>query len=184
MFASRIFAGVGVGLSTVAVPILQSETLPAYNRGAMLVIQSFLINAGVAVASWIAFACLYADSSLQWRFPIAVQIFFSGLVLLLCFFIPETPRWLVSQGRNAEARTVLSRLADRSEDDQLIDGQLQEILDNLAVTAKTEPTWSDTFRNKTPARNLQRVLLGMGPFMMNQWSGMTSPSLARRPKHN
>ncbi|GAB7366074.1 hypothetical protein MBLNU230_g7640t1 [Neophaeotheca triangularis] len=174
MFASRIFAGVGVGLSTVAVPILQSETLPAYNRGAMLVIQSFLINAGVATASWIALGCLYADSSLQWRFPIAVQILFSGLVLLLCFFIPETPRWLVSQNRNAEARTVLARLADREEDDQMIDGQLQEILENLEVTAKTESSWSDTFRNKTPARNLQRVLLGMGPFMMNQWSGINS----------
>jgi MFS family permease len=37
MFVARIIGGVGVGLSTVAVPILQSETLPAHNRGALLV---------------------------------------------------------------------------------------------------------------------------------------------------
>ena len=51
----------------VSVPILQSETLPARNRGAMLVIQSALINAGVAIASWLTFATLFSNSSLQWR---------------------------------------------------------------------------------------------------------------------
>lgn len=67
---ARIIAGVGVGLSTVAVPILQSETLPSHNRGALLVIQSGLIIIGVAIASWLCLATLFAESSLQWRFPV------------------------------------------------------------------------------------------------------------------
>lgn len=65
MIAARIIAGAGVGFSTVAVPILQTETLPASNRGAMLVVQSGLIIIGVAIASWLCFGCLYADNSLQ-----------------------------------------------------------------------------------------------------------------------
>jgi MFS family permease len=65
MIAARIIAGAGVGFSTVAVPILQTETLPANNRGAMLVVQSGLIIIGVAFASWLCFGCLYASSSLQ-----------------------------------------------------------------------------------------------------------------------
>jgi MFS family permease len=99
MFVSRIIGGVGVGLSTVAVPILQSETLPAHNRGALLVVQSALIIIGVAVASWLCFATLYADSSLQWRFPVACQILFSLIVLCLCPFLCETPRWLAQRGK-------------------------------------------------------------------------------------
>ena len=174
MFVARIIAGVGVGLSTVSVPILQSETLPARNRGAMLVIQSGLINTGVAIASWLTFACLFSESSLQWRFPIAVQLLFSGMVLFSCFFIPETPRWLCSQGRNEEARAVIAQLSNTTEDDKMVDGQLQEILDHIKADSNLETTWSDTFRNKTPMRNLQRVLLGMGPFMMNQWSGINA----------
>jgi len=67
---ARVIAGIGVGLSTVAVPILQSETLPSHNRGALLVVQSALIIIGVAIASWLCFATLFADSSLQWRFPV------------------------------------------------------------------------------------------------------------------
>ena len=104
MFVSRIIGGVGVGLSTVAVPILQSETLPAHNRGSLLVVQSALIIIGVAVASWLCFATLYADSSLQWRFPVACQILFSLLVLALCPFLCETPRWLASRGKIDEVR--------------------------------------------------------------------------------
>lgn len=102
MFISRIIGGVGVGFSTVAVPILQSETLPAHNRGALMVVQSALIIIGVALASWLCFACLYANSSLQWRFPISCQILFSLLVLGLSPFLCETPRWLAQQGRADE----------------------------------------------------------------------------------
>lgn len=106
MFVARIIGGIGVGLSTVAVPILQSETLPAHNRGALLVVQSALIIIGVAIASWLCFATLYANSSLQWRFPVACQILFSLMVLALCPFLCETPRWLASRGQIEEASPI------------------------------------------------------------------------------
>lgn len=174
MFASRIIAGIGIGMSTVAVPILQAETLPPRNRGAMLVFQTALANSGVAVASWVSFACLFAKSSAQWRIPIAMQILFSLSVLIACAFIPETPRWLASRGRNEEARTVLAQLADTSEDDTLVNSQLQEIVRNVQEEGAQTAGWSETFSNRTPMRNLQRVCLGLGPYMMNQWSGINS----------
>ena len=166
MFAARIIAGVGVGFSTVAVPILQSETLPAHNRGSLFVVQSALIIIGVALASWICFATLHADSSLQWRFPVACQCLFSALVLLFCPFIPETPRWLCKHNREGEARQIIARLLDKSETDVEVEGQLQEILENIALENNLEePTWRETFSNGK-SRNLQRLLLGSGPYMM------------------
>lgn len=174
MFVFRIVAGVGVGLSTVAVPILQSETLPAHNRGALLVVQSALIIIGVALASWLCFATLYANSSMQWRFPVACQCLFAGLTIVCCLFVPETPRWLAKHGRKDEARTTIARLLDRPEDDEEVTGQLTEILENIAAEHSVEePTWNEVFSNATKSRNLQRVLLGMGPYMMNQWSGVS-----------
>lgn len=147
MFAARVIAGIGVGMSTVAVPILQSETLPPHNRGAILVFQTALANTGVAVASWVSFACLFAGSSAQWRIPIAMQIFFSGGVLAACAFIPETPRWLCSRGRHEEARAVLAQLADTTPDDSLVDGQLQEIVKNVQEEGVGDVGWAQTFRN-------------------------------------
>lgn len=175
MFAARIIAGVGVGLSTVAVPILQSETLPASNRGALFIVQSALIIIGVAIASWICFATLHAHSSLQWRFPVACQVLFSLIVLILCLFIPETPRWLAKHGQKDKAKATIARLLDRKEDDIYVEGQLNEILENInAEWSENEPSWTEVFTNGTKARNLQRVLLGMGPYMMNQWSGINA----------
>ncbi|OJD35216.1 sugar transporter stl1 [Diplodia corticola] len=175
MFVSRIIAGVGVGLSTVAVPILQSETLPAHNRGALLVVQSALIIIGVAVASWLCFATLFTESSMQWRFPIACQILFSLIVLVLCPWIVETPRWLAKRGEVDKARYILSRLLDRPDDDPEVSGQLNEILDAIALEEEDgEPSWGEVFSNATKSRNLQRVCLGMGPYMMNQWSGINA----------
>lgn len=175
MFVSRIIAGVGVGLSTVAVPILQSETLQAHNRGALLVVQAALIVFGSAVASWLCFATLHADSSLQWRFPVACQILFSALTLVCTIFIPESPRWLAKHQHEKEARVVISRLLDVDENSLEVTGQLTEIFTAIAEEeGDGQPSWREVFNNATRARNLHRVILGMGPYLMNQWSGINS----------
>lgn len=133
-------------------------------------VQSALIIIGVAAASWICFATLYAQSSMQWRFPVACQIIFSLSVLFLCPWLVETPRWLAQKGRTNEARTIIARLLDRDEDDVAVHGQLNEILEAIeAEQADGEPTWREVFSNKNSTRNLHRVLLGMGPYMFNQW---------------
>lgn len=59
-----------------------------------------------------------------------------------------------------------------------MNGQLQEILDAIeAERNEEEPSWGEVFSNATKTRNLHRVLLGMGPYMMNQWSGVNVRSL-------
>ncbi|RTE78956.1 hypothetical protein BHE90_006565 [Fusarium euwallaceae] len=177
MFVARIIAGIGIGLSTVAVPILQSETLPAHNRGSLLVVQSALIVVGISIASWVCLGTLYAESSMQWRFPIACQILFSFIVLVLCLWLPESPRWMAKTGNVEEARNLISRVLDKPLDSEEVESQLSEILKFLALEEEAgEAAWHEIFRNNTKSRNLQRVLLGMGPYLMNQWSGINSLS--------
>jgi len=107
------------------------------------------------------------------RFPIACQMIFSLAVLCCCPFICETPRWLAQHGHTEKAQHVIARLLDKPDDDLEVKGQLNEILETLAIENEDgEVTWSEVFSNVTKPRNLQRVLLGMGPYMMNQWSGI------------
>lgn len=70
MFVLRITSGIGDGLSTVAVPIIYSKTLPAHNCGALLVIQVPDITIDITSAPWLCFTTLYLDT-FEWRFPIA-----------------------------------------------------------------------------------------------------------------
>lgn len=68
---------------------------------------------------------------------------------------------------------MISRLLDKHPDDDEVQGQLREILEALNLESKSsEPSWSEVFSNSTKSRNLHRVFLGMGPYMMNQWSGI------------
>lgn len=72
-----------------------------------------------------------------------------------------------------EARHVIARLLNKNDDDAEVKGQLNEILDVIRMEDEVgEPSWGEVFSNNNKTRNLQRVILGMGPFMMNQWSGI------------
>jgi hypothetical protein len=80
-----------------------------------------------------------------------------------------TIRRLAKHGRTEEARHVIARLLNKNDDDAEVKGQLNEILDGINAEAEMgEATWSEVFSNNNKTRNLQRVILGMGPFMMNQ----------------
>ncbi|KAH5102958.1 hypothetical protein HBH72_078450 [Parastagonospora nodorum] len=90
-------------------------------------------------------------------------------------FLCETPRWLAQKGKIDEAKHVISRLLDKPLDDDEVIGQLQEILTIIEAESQLEePSWSEVFSNNTKTRNLHRVILGMGPYLFNQWSGVNA----------
>ena len=81
-----------------------------------------------------------------------------------------------------QAKHTISRLLDKPLDDEEVQGQLQEILDAIAAESnEEEPSWGEVFSNATKTRNLHRVILGMGPYMMNQWSGINVRADDRSP---
>lgn len=77
-----------------------------------------MITGGVCFSYWLDFGFYFLDpSSIAWRFPLAFQIFFALLVLLLILELPESPRWLILKGREDEAMSVLSALSALPPDD-------------------------------------------------------------------
>lgn len=68
----------------------------------------------------------YVDNGAQWRFPIALQVFFALSTIGLLSFLPETPRWLLSHDRREEAHEILSRLHAR-EHPGMVERDLLEI---------------------------------------------------------
>jgi MFS transporter, SP family, sugar:H+ symporter len=116
---ARFFAGAAVGAASVLSPAYISEVTPANIRGRLSSVQQIMIIGGLTGAFlanyWLAGA---AGSSTQpfwggypaWRWMFWVQVVPAILFMVTLLFIPESPRFLVAKGRNAEAEGVMTRL--------------------------------------------------------------------------
>ncbi|KAL8770847.1 MAG: hypothetical protein Q9209_003498 [Squamulea sp. 1 TL-2023] len=177
MIISRIVTGIGNGINTVNVPIWQAESFKSQNRGAMLVIQSALIALGHPLSTFMGLASQQADpSSFAWRWPIAFQGVFLVVILGVLPFLPESPRWLVQHDRVDEATVVFAALEGK--DATVNDAKVVRERDMVIASVQQErelgeASWAEVF-TEGKNRNISRVLLGAGPYMFNQWSGINS----------
>jgi hypothetical protein len=105
----------------------------------------FFVNAHPnlsALSYWINYACSFMPQQTNsWRIPVAMQLAPAGIMAVIIPFIKESPRWLASKGRNAEALTSLAWVRKRPEDDYRVQSELAEIVaaveEEKAATAGT-----------------------------------------------
>lgn len=131
MIAGRIICGVGMGTINATVPILQAESSPALSRGKLVAVDLTVLNVGIVLSYWIDYGFNYSSNlsnkAVAWRVPIALQCVFIVIIALIALIIPDTPRWLVKQGRIEDATSVLERLLDEPRDSHLVQLQLNAI---------------------------------------------------------
>jgi SP family sugar:H+ symporter-like MFS transporter len=116
---ARIVGGMAVGAASVLSPAYISEVAPASIRGRMTTVQqimiitgltgAFLVNYFLAAAAGVSTANFWAGIE-AWRWMYLMQAVPAAIFLIALFFIPESPRYLVSKGRDDTAMTVLTNL--------------------------------------------------------------------------
>ena len=111
----RVLGGVGVGIASMASPMYIAEITPARIRGRMVSVNQFAIVSGMLLIYFVNYEiAVQGDDawkvSTSWRWMFASGIAPSGLFLFLLLFAPESPRWLLKQGREESARTILGRV--------------------------------------------------------------------------
>jgi MFS transporter, SP family, arabinose:H+ symporter len=107
--AMRVCSGVTMGAAALVCPMYIAEIAPAAWRGRLVAFYQLAIVTGLLLA-YIANYLLLDTGAANWRWMFSSQavpalLFFFGL-----FLVPESPRWLVQQGREAEARAVFERI--------------------------------------------------------------------------
>ncbi|KAL8723705.1 MAG: hypothetical protein Q9181_007214 [Wetmoreana brouardii] len=146
MICARLVNGIGTGMLNVIVPVWATETASHTSRGQFVAIEFTLNIFGVVVAYWLGFGCSFVNdgySPFVWRFPIAFQIIPLLFLFAIVWFFPESPRWLVKVGREAEARYILGRL--RGEDEYgLAEAEFQDIR-NVAELEKKSGKYNSYF---------------------------------------
>ena len=121
---ARLLGGLGVGAASVLSPVYISEVTPASIRGRLSSLQQIMIITGLTGAFVANYALAKAAGTsidplwlgfAAWRWMFWMQVIPAGIYFLALLVIPESPRFLVVKGRDAEARTVLTRLFGAAE---------------------------------------------------------------------
>src|ERR1700739_5028727 len=107
LVVARFVLGLGVGLASALVPVFIAEVAPPAARGRLVAVNQLLITIGIVVAYAIGYAF---TSSHDWRAMFAIAVIPSVGLGIGMLFMPESPRWLITHGREDEARRVLARV--------------------------------------------------------------------------
>ena len=126
----RVFGGLGIGAASVLAPAYIAEVAPAALRGRLATLQQLAIVLGLFAAFVSNYLIASAAGSAEnpfwlgieaWRWMFWVELVPSVLFLLGVLLIPESPRYLVAQGKLEQARAVFRRISPGTEDQQMAD---------------------------------------------------------------
>ena len=166
-FSFRLLAGFAVGAASVVAPMYIAEISPARMRGRLVAVTQFNIVSGILLAflSNYFITGLKLSDDATWRWMFGVAAFPSVLFLVLLYFVPRSPRWLMTRGLRDEASVALTRLGTDH-------GSVEQELDSIAASLKQnthaadEPLFQKKYRRP--------ILLAFAIAMFNQLSGINA----------
>lgn len=126
----RFLGGIAVGASSVVGPMYIAEISPSHWRGRFVAFFQFNIVLGIVLA----YVSNYLINGIphDWRWMLGILAIPALLFAILLFTVPESPRWLMKQNREDEARDSLNKIGEAN-----IDKELSEIKESLATSTST-----------------------------------------------
>ncbi|EAW20602.1 putative MFS monosaccharide transporter [Aspergillus fischeri NRRL 181] len=170
-FIGRVITGIGNGMNTSTIPTYQAECSKTSNRGLLICIEGGVIAIGTAIAYWIDFGAHYGPDDLVWRFPIAFQIFFGLIIIIGMFFLPDSPRYLISKDRIQEGEYVLAALAGREVHDHETQIQKQLVIDSIRASGSGQKTRFRDLVTGGRTQHFRRMLIGSSSQIFQQLGG-------------
>jgi MFS family permease len=162
---ARFIGGLGIGISTVAAPLYIAEIAPPAYRGRLAGMFQFNIVFGILVA-FASNAALAGSGENAWRWMLGVAAFPSLVYTILCFSIPESPRWLIGRKGDRAAGLKVLKLIEPAATSAQLDAQADEILAASSDRVVSSHFW--TWKLHLP------ILLAFLIAFFNQLSGINA----------
>ncbi|MHA6802373.1 sugar porter family MFS transporter [Salinifilum ghardaiensis] len=129
LVASRGFLGVAIGISSLVVPGYIAEMAPPHRRGTLVSLHQFMVTVGILVSYVVGYGLSHTGA---WRWMLGVAVLPAVAMFLGLLRLPESPRWLITHGRQDEARAVLAR----TRPPEHVESELTEIRDTVRAEGR------------------------------------------------
>ncbi|KAF7554208.1 hypothetical protein G7Z17_g3047 [Cylindrodendrum hubeiense] len=166
----RILVGTGGGLIANSAAPLIAELAHPTQRPIITAIYNTSWYLGSIVAAWVTYGTFGLTNSWSWRIPSLLQALPSILQFALIYFVPESPRWLVANGRAEDAEKILIEYHGGSDPSStLVMWEMAEISAALETEkAQKDSSYMHFFKT---AGNRHRFLICFGLGFIIQWCG-------------
>ena len=165
--AARLIGGLGIGISTVVAPLYISEIAPPAYRGRLAGMFQFNIVFGILIAFASNALIARIGGAEAWRWMLGIAAVPSVIYALMCFALPESPRWLLGRKGDREAGLKVLKLIEPD----FSQAQLDAHADELMTAARSEKTIASqfwTWRLRIP------IFLAILVAFFNQLSGINA----------
>lgn len=176
IYAGRAVAGLGIGASSLTVPVYISETAPPSIRGRLVGIFEIASQGGGMLGFWINYGTdqhISSNSVAQYVVPLALQLA-PGLLLGLgmFFFCPESPRWLARQDNFEAAEKVLCNLRGLPSDHEYIMRELGDIRQQVEERSTLKRTKKEQFMKLFQRGTRNRMGIGLALMFLQSFTGV------------
>lgn len=182
LVAYRIIGGVGIGIVSIVSPIYISEVSPAKIRGTLVSLYQLAVTVGFLLAylmNWVIDSnidpSLAAGQDLTlwermmnteaWRGMLGSETLPALLFFFIIFFIPESPKWLIVNGKTEKASKILAKIYNTEDE---IANEIQ--VTNASLKGETKGKWSDLLKPGI----LIAVITGSAIAILGQFMGVNA----------
>lgn len=163
---SRLFLGIAIGISSFAVPLYIAEISPTKKRGTLVGMFQLMITIGVLL-SYLSDLYFADENAIDcWRSMFYVGVIPAIILFISMLYMPETPRWLMSKGREKESRKIMNRI-ERPE-------QIEASLRAIQLDIDKSRTENSTIRELFKPWLRNALIIGVGIMFFQQFIGINT----------